>query len=112
MIFTNVSDDRTVKPDAKDIEGVVRIYDELREKASYFVNEKEIAADRDARPLSDANEISFTETEVVWTYEVNTACHCHPEYEKREKTFPLNEFVTWLTARSDEFYIGEPATAA
>lgn len=112
MIFTNISEDRTVKlTDAKDLEAVIRIFNELREKASWFVNEKEGNTNRPIwHSRADAEEISFTEKEVVWTYEENTACNCHPEYEKREKKFSLVEFHAWLTVREDEFYIGEPAT--
>lgn len=106
MIFTNVSDDRMVKLDAKDLEGVIRIFNELREKACWFINEK-----TEQRPMpADTCEVSFTETEIVWNYEINKSCHCHPEMHKEEKRFPLKDFQQWLTVRDDEFYIGEETT--
>lgn len=40
--------------------------------------------------------IKFTDNNIVWSYDENVACNCHPEYELREKKYPISDFVKWV----------------
>ncbi len=74
------------------LKSMISNFERLRSLASYFMQEAE--KERDGIRES---EISLSLYDgVVWTQEVNTACHCHPEMRTVVKARPLQEFIEWL----------------
>jgi len=72
--------------------------DNLRRAAAQFVNGeiKKNATKARGHTASD-EEISFDhfQQKVIWCYEYNDACNCHPEYQKEYVEYSFADFVKW-----------------
>ena len=69
------------------IEKIIRNYHQLRDKAEEFVRQYDDGNRRDPRNV----QIDYNGN---ITYEKNTACHCHPEFESFE--ISAETFNEWL----------------
>ena len=76
-------------------------FQKLRESASRFVDKK--MREKGERRTSDADEISFDTYAgtLTFSYEYNSACHCHPEMKTAEEVYPISEFVKWLSENAE-----------
>jgi len=68
--------------------------DRLISLISFFVSEKE--------KNYCGNDVSFDDKNIIYRYEVNTSCHCHPEYQTKEKLYPLEDFLAWVEKNKEE----------
>jgi hypothetical protein len=75
-------------------------FENLLDLASRFVDEQEKAKNngRYTNRSSRREEITVENYNnlIVWTYEYNSACHCHPEMRTERKEYPLKDFVKWV----------------
>ncbi len=39
---------------------------------------------------------------IVWTYEYNSACHCHPEMHTHTETYKIEDFLKYLNEKNIE----------
>lgn len=77
----------------KRINAIVTRYHEILDMAKQFIYEYDDGNRRSAHNVKINSDGNIS-------YEKNTACHCHPEYE----TFsvPSEEFVEWITGKQNK----------
>lgn len=73
----------------KRFEAILQRYSELESLAQQFANEKRQGMRRGPIRFNDSGGIEM---------EVNTACHCHPEYEWTDIA-TKEDFCEWLDSR-------------
>lgn len=61
--------------------------------------------------LSNSSSFEIFDDKIVYNYEVNTSCHCHPVMERCQKEFPISdleaEFTRYLTDNEEWAYKNE-----
>lgn len=77
---------------SKRVDAILKRYDDLDTLARYFAEER--------RQGGRSGEVRVSSSGV--DEHVNTACHCHPEYEWVERG-SLEEFKAWIDKRNASF---------
>lgn len=73
------------------IQSVLQRYEQLLDLAENFARER-----RNGGRSGSEIRINYNYNEITW--EVNTACHCHPEYE-RVSVGTVDEFIEWINKK-------------
>jgi hypothetical protein len=96
---------------AEDLEAITQFLElnaELREYAIQFIDFEIRTKDLKSKifgeeyeyktptPESDSNVVIDVD-EIIYRYEINTACHCHPVYEKTDMRFPIKDLLAYIT---------------
>lgn len=69
-------------------DAIINRYNQLQDEVYQFVKSRNTARWCESR-ISDSGDIEVN---------VNTSCHCHPEYEWRQEA-TKEEFLEWLSKR-------------
>lgn len=79
--------------------------DNLRRTAAEFVNHQiaKGVTKTDGNTASD-EDISFDHfnQKIIFSYEENTACNCHPEYQTFTVEFSFDDFIKWVNETKTE----------
>ena len=79
-----------MKPTKEQIQQHFRLHHGINRLLDYYIFEKAIAP---AYKVSFEFEYDGT---IKCRWEVNTACHCHPEMEQRMEVIKFDDFWEWL----------------
>lgn len=73
----------------------------IREAMANFVDAKQTnknTAGHNVRNCrADELTIDSWSGNIIWKYEYNGACHCHPEMHTHEETYKISDFVKWVS---------------
>lgn len=83
----------------KYLRAVILNVENLRREAAEFVEFQE-KGNGSSRSVY-VEDISFNphSKEVIWSYEKNTSCHCHPTYETVIVEHSFEDFIKWINER-------------
>lgn len=82
-------------------------FDGLKSLASQFVNEEEKRKHEGRsspckQSHTDEIHIEHYDNLIIWSYQHNTSCHCHPTYETVEKKYSIDDFLKWIADNNIE----------
>ena len=75
---------------------------QLRQAAADFISSENKKINETRYVDSDEIEIDLNTRSLVWSYEYNTSCHCHPEMERVRKEFSFKDFAKWIADNNVE----------
>ncbi len=87
------------------IQETIRNYHKLRDSAFWFVSRENETKKLKSHYAPREEEISFEEKYeqdkensfiIVWNFEINTSCHCHPRMQSKRIVFKLEDFEKYL----------------
>ena len=53
-------------------------------------------------PNADEVEFDIWNQQIIWKYESNSACHCHPRMRVKEQSYPIADFLKWISENNVE----------
>lgn len=79
------------------INNILTSYKHLQKLISRFIELKiNIGKERWAIKTINSEQISFEDGKIMYSYEYNNSCHCHPEMVTEYEYYSFDEFKEWL----------------